>query len=91
MVDAARNTAWDLGKQPNNYQSNYPTQEWARSAQPTTLYNEAATPCVTLIAISHHKKHEVHIDGSPLPYDKSGKVLGLHLSSQGYTSHRGKQ
>ncbi|KAF2347461.1 Tex protein YqgF-like domain [Trinorchestia longiramus] len=30
MVDAARNTAWDLGKQPNNYQNNYPTQEWAR-------------------------------------------------------------
>ncbi|KAF2358857.1 Peptidyl-prolyl cis-trans isomerase PpiC-type [Trinorchestia longiramus] len=30
MVDAARNTAWDLGKQPNNYLSNYPTQEWAR-------------------------------------------------------------
>ncbi|KAF2362597.1 C-type lectin-like [Trinorchestia longiramus] len=29
-VDAARNTAWDLGKQPNNYRSNYPTQEWAR-------------------------------------------------------------
>ncbi|KAF2361497.1 hypothetical protein FHG87_007745 [Trinorchestia longiramus] len=27
MVDAARNTAWDLGKQPNNYRSNYPTQE----------------------------------------------------------------
>ncbi|KAF2360656.1 hypothetical protein FHG87_008587 [Trinorchestia longiramus] len=32
MVDAARNTAWDLGKQPNNYRSNYPTQEWARRA-----------------------------------------------------------
>ncbi|KAF2364539.1 hypothetical protein FHG87_004699 [Trinorchestia longiramus] len=31
MVDAARNTAWDLGKQPNNYRSNHPTQEWARS------------------------------------------------------------
>ncbi|KAF2349398.1 Target SNARE coiled-coil domain [Trinorchestia longiramus] len=31
MVDAARITAWDLGKQPNNYRSNYPTQEWARS------------------------------------------------------------
>ncbi|KAF2367281.1 NAD kinase [Trinorchestia longiramus] len=31
-VDAARNTAWDLGKQPNNYRSNYPTQEWARSS-----------------------------------------------------------
>ncbi|KAF2362555.1 Myosin head motor domain [Trinorchestia longiramus] len=30
MVDAARNTAWDLGKQPNNYRSNFPTQEWAR-------------------------------------------------------------
>ncbi|KAF2367084.1 hypothetical protein FHG87_002163 [Trinorchestia longiramus] len=30
MVDAARNTAWDLGKQPNNYRSNYPTQEWVR-------------------------------------------------------------
>ncbi|KAF2354306.1 hypothetical protein FHG87_014938 [Trinorchestia longiramus] len=30
MVDAARNTAWDLGKQPNNYRNNYPTQEWAR-------------------------------------------------------------
>ncbi|KAF2363948.1 SAC domain [Trinorchestia longiramus] len=30
MVDAARNTAWNLGKQPNNYRSNYPTQEWAR-------------------------------------------------------------
>ncbi|KAF2364968.1 hypothetical protein FHG87_004277 [Trinorchestia longiramus] len=30
MVDAARNTAWDLGKQPNNYRSNYPTQEWAK-------------------------------------------------------------
>ncbi|KAF2359942.1 hypothetical protein FHG87_009302 [Trinorchestia longiramus] len=26
MVDAARNTAWDLGKIPNNYRSNYPTQ-----------------------------------------------------------------
>ncbi|KAF2345738.1 hypothetical protein FHG87_023506 [Trinorchestia longiramus] len=33
MVDAARNTAWDLGKQPNNYRSNYPTQEWARSGR----------------------------------------------------------
>ncbi|KAF2365854.1 hypothetical protein FHG87_003387 [Trinorchestia longiramus] len=33
MVDAARNTAWDLGIQPNNYQRNYPTQEWARSPQ----------------------------------------------------------
>ncbi|KAF2365685.1 hypothetical protein FHG87_003549 [Trinorchestia longiramus] len=33
MVDAARNTAWDLGKQPNNYRSNYPTQEWARREQ----------------------------------------------------------
>ncbi|KAF2362167.1 Protein of unknown function DUF4505 [Trinorchestia longiramus] len=31
MVDAARKTAWDLGKQPNNYRSNYPTQEWTRS------------------------------------------------------------
>ncbi|KAF2362750.1 hypothetical protein FHG87_006497 [Trinorchestia longiramus] len=30
MVDAARNTAWDLGIKPNNYRSNYPTQEWAR-------------------------------------------------------------
>ncbi|KAF2362270.1 Reverse transcriptase domain [Trinorchestia longiramus] len=40
-----------------------------------------------LIAISHHKKHEVHVDGNPLPYDKSSKVLGLHLGSQGYTSH----
>ncbi|KAF2360652.1 hypothetical protein FHG87_008590 [Trinorchestia longiramus] len=30
MVDAARNTAWDLDKQLNNYRSNYPTQEWAR-------------------------------------------------------------
>ncbi|KAF2343873.1 hypothetical protein FHG87_025371, partial [Trinorchestia longiramus] len=34
-----------------------------------------------------HKKHEVHVDGIPFPYDKSGKVLGLHLGSQGYTSH----
>ncbi|KAF2344119.1 hypothetical protein FHG87_025126 [Trinorchestia longiramus] len=30
MIDAARYTAWDLGKQPNNYRSNYPIQEWAR-------------------------------------------------------------
>ncbi|KAF2350815.1 Endonuclease/exonuclease/phosphatase [Trinorchestia longiramus] len=30
MVDKARNTAWDLDKQPNNYRSNYPIQEWAR-------------------------------------------------------------
>ncbi|KAF2345208.1 hypothetical protein FHG87_024038 [Trinorchestia longiramus] len=30
MVDAARNTAWDLGKPPNNYRSNYSIQEWAR-------------------------------------------------------------
>ncbi|KAF2344979.1 hypothetical protein FHG87_024265, partial [Trinorchestia longiramus] len=28
MVDAARSMAWDLGKQPNNYRSNYPTQKW---------------------------------------------------------------
>ncbi|KAF2368789.1 G-patch domain [Trinorchestia longiramus] len=34
MVDAARNTAWDLGIQPNNYRSNYPTQEWARRFVP---------------------------------------------------------
>ncbi|KAF2347437.1 Reverse transcriptase domain [Trinorchestia longiramus] len=40
-----------------------------------------------LIAISRRKKHEVHVDDNPLPYDKSGKVLGLHLSSQGHTSH----
>ncbi|KAF2355332.1 hypothetical protein FHG87_013910 [Trinorchestia longiramus] len=32
MVDSARNTAWDFGKQPNNNRSNYPTQEWASSA-----------------------------------------------------------
>ncbi|KAF2345731.1 Reverse transcriptase domain [Trinorchestia longiramus] len=44
-----------------------------------------------LIAISRRKKHEVHVDDTPLPCDKSGKVLGLHFSSQGYTSHRGKQ
>ncbi|KAF2362563.1 hypothetical protein FHG87_006678 [Trinorchestia longiramus] len=30
MVDVARYTAWDLGKQPNNYRSNYPTHEWAQ-------------------------------------------------------------
>ncbi|KAF2345057.1 Reverse transcriptase domain [Trinorchestia longiramus] len=40
-----------------------------------------------LIAISRRNKHQVRIDNTPLPYDKSGKVLGLHLSSQGYTSH----
>ncbi|KAF2345423.1 Reverse transcriptase domain [Trinorchestia longiramus] len=40
-----------------------------------------------LIAISRRKKQEVHVDGIPFPYDKSGKVLGLHLGSQGYTSH----
>ncbi|KAF2345389.1 Reverse transcriptase domain [Trinorchestia longiramus] len=40
-----------------------------------------------LIAISRRKKQEVHVDGTLLPYDKSGKVLGLHFSSQGYTSH----
>ncbi|KAF2345454.1 hypothetical protein FHG87_023789 [Trinorchestia longiramus] len=34
MVDAARNTAWDLGIQPNNYRSNYLTQEWARRFVP---------------------------------------------------------
>ncbi|KAF2366909.1 hypothetical protein FHG87_002340 [Trinorchestia longiramus] len=38
MVDAARNTAWDLGKQPNNYRSNYPTQEWARSVSQSGPY-----------------------------------------------------
>ncbi|KAF2363847.1 hypothetical protein FHG87_005390 [Trinorchestia longiramus] len=37
MVDAARNTAWDLGKQPNNYRSNYPTQEWARRTHATCV------------------------------------------------------
>ncbi|KAF2361841.1 hypothetical protein FHG87_007405 [Trinorchestia longiramus] len=36
MVDAARNTAWDLGKQPNNYRINYPTQEWTRRAFPSS-------------------------------------------------------
>ncbi|KAF2346176.1 Reverse transcriptase domain [Trinorchestia longiramus] len=40
-----------------------------------------------LIAISRCKKQEVRVDGTPLPYDKSGRVLGLHLSSQRYTSH----
>ncbi|KAF2367171.1 hypothetical protein FHG87_002073 [Trinorchestia longiramus] len=38
MVDAARNTAWDLGKQPNNYRSNYPTQEWARRFVPIASF-----------------------------------------------------
>ncbi|KAF2349529.1 hypothetical protein FHG87_019715 [Trinorchestia longiramus] len=38
MVDAARNTAWDLGKQPNNYQSNYPTQEWATRFVPIAFF-----------------------------------------------------
>ncbi|KAF2366911.1 Anoctamin dimerization domain [Trinorchestia longiramus] len=38
MVDAARNTAWDLGKQPNNYRSNYPTQEWARRFVPIAAF-----------------------------------------------------
>ncbi|KAF2344965.1 Reverse transcriptase domain [Trinorchestia longiramus] len=39
------------------------------------------------IAISRRNKYQVHVNDTPLPYDKSGKVLGLHLSSQGYTSH----
>ncbi|KAF2348624.1 OTU domain [Trinorchestia longiramus] len=38
MVDAARNTAWDMGKQPNNYRSNYPTQEWARRFVPIASF-----------------------------------------------------
>ncbi|KAF2364637.1 Ribonuclease H-like domain, partial [Trinorchestia longiramus] len=38
VVDAARNTAWDLGKQPNNYRSNYPTQEWARRFVPIASF-----------------------------------------------------
>ncbi|KAF2355456.1 PEHE domain [Trinorchestia longiramus] len=45
MVDAARNTAWDLGKQPNNYRSNYPTQEWARRCD-RALYRYEATRAV---------------------------------------------
>ncbi|KAF2355429.1 hypothetical protein FHG87_013816 [Trinorchestia longiramus] len=40
-----------------------------------------------LIAFNRRKKQEVHVDGTPLSYDESGKVLGLYLSSQGYTSH----
>ncbi|KAF2349436.1 hypothetical protein FHG87_019809 [Trinorchestia longiramus] len=38
MVDVARNTAWDLGKKPNNYRSNYPTQEWARRFVPIASF-----------------------------------------------------
>ncbi|KAF2346657.1 hypothetical protein FHG87_022588 [Trinorchestia longiramus] len=38
MDDAARNTAWDLGKQPKNYRSNYPTQEWARRFVPIASF-----------------------------------------------------
>ncbi|KAF2350841.1 Nonaspanin (TM9SF) [Trinorchestia longiramus] len=44
MVDAARNTAWDLGKQPNNYRSNYPTQEWARRIQSLSRRTPIAVP-----------------------------------------------
>ncbi|KAF2352379.1 hypothetical protein FHG87_016863 [Trinorchestia longiramus] len=40
MVDAARNMAWELGKQPNNYRSNYPTQEWATSESHASTTNE---------------------------------------------------
>ncbi|KAF2353320.1 hypothetical protein FHG87_015924 [Trinorchestia longiramus] len=43
MVDAARNTAWDLSKQPNNYRRNYPTQEWARSLCAVTSSQCAVT------------------------------------------------
>ncbi|KAF2351039.1 hypothetical protein FHG87_018207 [Trinorchestia longiramus] len=48
MVDAARKTAWDLGKQPNNYRSNYPTQEWARRA-PLLLLQELLNTSLTTI------------------------------------------
>ncbi|KAF2356466.1 hypothetical protein FHG87_012773 [Trinorchestia longiramus] len=44
MVDAARNTAWDLGKQPNNYRSNYPTQEWARRYRMSEQKRAQAVP-----------------------------------------------
>ncbi|KAF2358820.1 Tetraspanin/Peripherin [Trinorchestia longiramus] len=44
MVDAARNTAWDLGKQPNNYRSNYPTQEWARRFVPIASFYSYLRP-----------------------------------------------
>ncbi|KAF2358714.1 Protein kinase-like domain [Trinorchestia longiramus] len=49
MVDAARNTAWDLGIQPNNYRSNYPTQEWARRL---SAGSERPPPALTEVPVS---------------------------------------
>ncbi|KAF2348161.1 Ribonuclease H domain, partial [Trinorchestia longiramus] len=48
MVDAARNTAWDLGKQPNNYRSNYPTQEWARRCRRGYRIHSSRRNCYTV-------------------------------------------
>ncbi|KAF2349657.1 NAD(P)-binding domain [Trinorchestia longiramus] len=52
MVDAARNTAWDLGKQPNNYRSNYPIQEWARRRYLQSLSVEWAESGVRVNAVA---------------------------------------
>ncbi|KAF2348853.1 hypothetical protein FHG87_020391 [Trinorchestia longiramus] len=80
MVDAARNTAWDLGKHPNNYRSNYPTQEWARrnragkikmlERDSCTEWSKRSSPSVPVPATqleSGHRRlaHHQHACGDP--------------------------
>ncbi|KAF2364098.1 hypothetical protein FHG87_005151 [Trinorchestia longiramus] len=95
MVDAARNTAWDLGKQPNNYRSNYPTQEWAR--RPTisvamafislTLLAEQKCLRVTsmqcFVLVSHEVQPCMHVDFiTPRGYGVQPQSVALPAKSQ---------
>ncbi|KAF2366413.1 Protein of unknown function DUF227 [Trinorchestia longiramus] len=63
MVDAARNTAWDLGKQPNNYRSNYPTQEWARRFVPIASFDSILS-CAIVMAAQFTKTSSCDSTGS---------------------------
>ncbi|KAF2361292.1 Small-subunit processome Utp14 [Trinorchestia longiramus] len=73
MVDAARNTAWDLGKQPNNYRSNYLTQEWARSIAP--IYSIDSTDTCKLTARRNNEKRLLNYYAATVVEWSAARVL----------------
>ncbi|KAF2346884.1 hypothetical protein FHG87_022360 [Trinorchestia longiramus] len=74
MVDAARNTAWDLGIQPNNYRSNYPTQEWVRSYPHMCRFRVAYSEHLTA-AVARSRPAELRLRMEALRLQGLEKVL----------------
>ncbi|KAF2353604.1 P-loop containing nucleoside triphosphate hydrolase [Trinorchestia longiramus] len=93
MVDAARNTAWDLGKQPNNYRSNYPTQEWARSLQCQIGHGDdlhVGTSGVTdhQVGTSWVTDHQVGTSGVTDHQVETSGVTDHQVGTSGVTDHQ---